>query len=621
MKSLLQRALEKGLSDELKDIPLAQILWKFVDTDSLSDVNRLLTAIKSNKGVDVNINEDEQDVNTDVRLRRILLRGIRKYPAESNTYYSIDFSCLGQCRSSVFLGANGIGKSSLYSAIEYGLLRDLVSARARGYEKPSDQKEYLRNVHNVVSESVIGLETHHQNIAVKLKEEVAGDGALSFPAFFCMNYDIEELSRGMKSEFIARQLGLVDFHALLIWMDGISEEVENYEDDINELTIQKRKIEFGHELNKALLGINDDGHKAILLKWESVYLKDTKEEVDDNTASEYKKLKKVLGIIQGALSGYISMEPLGDIFGLKIESILTGSEDIATPLLKSQVLRLREVVKFLDQRIRGAFVENSDSSIISLKSKDENLRELEDFYKNSEDKLKTKVRLYGVPKSNLDNFDKVRAYLNNEYYLNIKELLTEARIVFNDMFSNYFWDDISSVSLDIDGSMRNLEVRLRIVNPITGTKSMAVNPRRFLNTFRFKLYCVTLKISLAFCCMRLYGVNSPIVIDDVFDSSDFANREQIRKFIRTLFETHERIFHSVKPLQLIFFTQDDVIGDSVYRGISDFQPGEGVKYSRIFDLHEVDEKDEVDELIPFLGIEGKPETYKFKVIRVEDHIK
>lgn len=99
------------------------------------------------------------------------------------------------------------------------------------------------------------------------------------------------------------------------------------------------------------------------------------------------------------------------------------------------------------------------------------------------------------------------------------------------------------------------------------------NAKEYLNTFRIKLFTVAFKFALSCSVKAIYHENWPFVLDDVFDSSDFDNRIKLKDFIKKLVTYYNQTMRDAStqeyPLQLIFFTQDDIIGDSVFHGLKD----------------------------------------------------
>lgn len=105
------------------------------------------------------------------------------------------------------------------------------------------------------------------------------------------------------------------------------------------------------------------------------------------------------------------------------------------------------------------------------------------------------------------------------------------------------------------------------------SQTKRLEPRLYFNTFRHKLFCFTLKLAILCCEMELNGYAMPVVVDDVFNSSDFNNRRDICSCVESLTRGYNEIAarhgadSSDIAIQLIFFTQDEVIGENVYKGL------------------------------------------------------
>ncbi|MBD9177566.1 MAG: hypothetical protein EGP82_00035 [Odoribacter splanchnicus] len=94
-------------------------------------------------------------------------------------------------------------------------------------------------------------------------------------------------------------------------------------------------------------------------------------------------------------------------------------------------------------------------------------------------------------------------------------------------------------------------------------KEECFSPRKYYNTFRFKLFCMSLKAALAFCAQRLHHVNTPLILDDVFYASDFDNRILVKNFFMQLYRMHFELLDVKYPLQIICFTHDELIFESL----------------------------------------------------------
>ena len=90
--------------------------------------------------------------------------------------------------------------------------------------------------------------------------------------------------------------------------------------------------------------------------------------------------------------------------------------------------------------------------------------------------------------------------------------------------------------------------------------------KAYYNTFRFKLYVIALKLSLAFLYMRTSKTVVPIVIDDVFNATDFDNSIKLERFVYNIYKTYEEKVKSGIPLQLIVLTHDEMVMTAFRKG-------------------------------------------------------
>ena len=125
----------------------------------------------------------------------------------------------------------------------------------------------------------------------------------------------------------------------------------------------------------------------------------------------------------------------------------------------------------------------------------------------------------------------------------------------------------------------------------SGKTIASFSPSEYLNSFRLKTYCITVKIALAFAIMQAYNFVFPLVFDDVIFACDFNNRSGVKQFIRHIFDCYHRQCQSLSqkyPLQLIFFTHDDVVFEAA---VDAFDYCNDRIAGRMFDYRDVDKQD------------------------------
>lgn len=137
-------------------------------------ISPLYNSYKSKPRKKIEIEGEEIDLldkyRGDYRIKKIKISNIRGIP-DSKKPYGIDLTEEDEPVSMVILGTNGVGKSSIYDAVEYTICRRVGEAELRSSEKYIDNDkrfiEYLKRFNIDFSESDCVLETVKQNISIK----------------------------------------------------------------------------------------------------------------------------------------------------------------------------------------------------------------------------------------------------------------------------------------------------------------------------------------------------------------------------------------------------------------------------------------------------------------------
>lgn len=161
--------------------------------------------------------------------------------------------------------------------------------------------------------------------------------------------------------------------------------------------------------------------------------------------------------------------------------------------------------------------------------------------------------------------------LFNEFNLIHKELtrqINEQRQSINSEIN-----DILTELLDEINFWDGMDVAFKELFPdskiLTGLNTK-FTPRMYFNDFRFKIFMISISVAIAFSYMRKYSLCFPLVFDDVFNVSDFLNRStHVRQYINKVFEIYQKKLDGYQPLQLILFTQDEVVANAAYKGVID----------------------------------------------------
>lgn len=116
----------------------------------------------------------------------------------------------------------------------------------------------------------------------------------------------------------------------------------------------------------------------------------------------------------------------------------------------------------------------------------------------------------------------------------------------------------STVTIDGEPVKKSIVIaNIQYTDSSTG-ETKTFSPSLYFNTFRYKLFCLMVSLSMALATRIKYGINLPLVMDDLFYASDFVSKHTFSKFISEVI----RLFYKYTPelpLQFILFTHDDLI--------------------------------------------------------------
>lgn len=185
----------------------------------------------------------------------------------------------------------------------------------------------------------------------------------------------------------------------------------------------------------------------------------------------------------------------------------------------------------------------------------------------------------------VNNITQVVQYLEND----LNKILDEFYHISSDLIPNVLNEYLKEDDIHIE--IRRTDKTITPV-VIISNSSDGIPPKLWFNTFRMKLFIVAIKMSLAFTSKIIDKLNFPIIMDDIFDSSDFKNKFEISYFFHSIVLGHNKFaLLNQMPLQLICFTQDRLVADNVYKGICIASSDVPVKYCRMYHFKECTEDD------------------------------
>lgn len=657
MENLLKNKLIDGFrSGILKDNRLAAVLLNIVDSGKFFSASRrdlaadLISSEMPEDYIGRILESKEKSGNKfcDLRMLGISLSGIKKYPVRLDGLgFGLSFSKGSIPINSVFVGSNGVGKTSVYAALEYGGMRKLNTAAGRGYKRKigqaadkdktpeKDQGEFLIHTGNDIKDARLLLLTNDQIISLE-GEEIIKEAAnpLVPEVFYCSDYDVRELeSNDDYTRFLLRQIGLNHFYYALQLLYYLRVYVNKENKKQEEAKLWKVDSHKGEEpIRRLLLGIvlgnlkfeipSDERYSEIEGLTTALKSGESKTLVKNYTDKILKWSKEEQACFSSTEWISIEVHNKYEKF-IDILSQIKSKDYLLRGGKKNKILdKLREFLKFRKSLYDD--ITEYQGTLGDTPSSDFRLRFIKDIVGSLSDAGQNPdsldiERLFSSTEEEKkfeEEYSKLVTYLE-EYLAQIltewKEKITKS---IDSLLLDYFDIDNDSIkvnleinptngSLDqsdvISGDMEydeiyqfvnfNIQV-LTAHGNLNANQREGINPRQYLNTFRFKLFCVALKTALSCFVKEKYNLNYPLIIDDVFESSDFDSRLRLKNFVEKIVSCHDELLPSEKfELQIIFFSQDDLIAEQIYKGLIVSKGTQKVKFSRIYDYHEAVDTD------------------------------
>lgn len=616
LKHVLAEFLQPG--NVLHDIPLARHLY-----DVLSKRNFVIEANVSLSLSPLNwtdiislplsggkVPEAIPLTATDARFRKVLVKGIRKYP--TNDYcYCLDFADkTGHPTSSIIMGVNGVGKTSIYGALEMIGMGQMKTAEIHNLTA----KEYINNLFTSnakLSGKILSAQGPYEL-------DVAKPRVNCVPAFFASEFDIRKLETAVDlGEFLYKQLGVEDFyHLIRLLKDTISkmnldgDAMSQLRGDIkairNEIRILRLIVE------RRMDSIASSGSQPFSL--ESVPLFPTLCDGNNLVPEAASVLESYAHAVQQSEeNSFLVDKQFHDLSFSQYSNQLTSLKECIVSLLDTPRLDTVNKIKDIVKKINDGIDKLNKEREKFIEELNANVKKYEDTGYDCLNDLLEKQSQYANKKTEFDNSltYNTLASLNErgKFYGQLEVILDTLKSKFDalmeewihdfiqpvmeTLLGDYLIDDQASIVIAYESENNQISATLNIPaaktdegNPDSGL----IPPKAFFNTFRLKMFAVSLKIACACCAKKIYNANWPVIIDDVFNSSDFDNRIRLGDYISNIFKIYRRLKSVGRmPLQLILFTQDDVIANSVFNGLR--ANNEGAKLMRLHDYRSFSERE------------------------------
>lgn len=577
--------------------------------------------------------------NKDYRFLYLYLKSFRKFPLIDD-YYGISYCRVVIDKGYKFIpentllqGANGSGKTSVFGAMEY-LFTGKISAAEK---QKQETKDYIPYAGKTAEDVDINVVTKSYFFGLKSKNSHQQDfQGLCLLPFFCSEYDVDKVIGKGIDAFVYEQMGYTLIRGIIKKIDDELDLADNQYKEIGKslLDIESRIAELDKEigtyeklwlpfLSLLVKMSNLPNAKNEIQSLKELLSKEFVQPIEsdvsekeilltrDNLDEEIRKICKIFG--KKAYSKYFELEYS------KLQESIKEESEIKNPLIGSVINKndnFIEALENLNRTRRGCvtilnkFMEDKvlSDTTLAIEWYDGLLKDLKEERQQAEDK-KQRYNVVNRIVSQKKEYSDFLNILKTEVYDVINTLTSISRELVNDVMNLFLMAD-EEMSMDFNKNTGDFKMNITLKangNPIPFT------PEKYLNTFRYKLFCMTLKMAIAFSMKKFYRINFPIVIDDVFYSSDFDHRCKVRDFFRLLFDKHKKLFPE-EDLQVIFLTHDDVVMDAAYHGIADVIGCSDVNRQIMFDHREALELS--SEKLPFKLKDGNQETMNMKKITI-----
>lgn len=491
---------------------------------------------------------------TDHRIKEMIFRHFRSVPIPKEGDYGLQFTNEeGEPISLFLVGSNGTGKTTIFSAFERHYLSDTSLSK----EKDLEEKKILTYGFGQLK----GIDTSVPTLSIKTMsgeyqdEHLDDRASYCSPAPFCSEYDLIEFGKKGDdlSDYILTQLGYGSLKLLRDRLEAIKDGKLSDLKISNDYTQSDLKVPDMDVVIRQFLDVYKQAGDMLdkARKYTSLYHQDyarfrngqspevfkDKWENLRNLSRENKDLDPAIIVTRSRrqINPETALKPediekqLQSMYALLEDALKTCYNNEENGLLTSLDKFYRRKHNMSEKYGKGLFDASTTRRITE---------ELE-IIQSLINQIKQEER-------------KIVLQFANERFRMIQEILA--------IFSN------TEGELYIPEDLPSDKLRFEIKGSKNDENNFHATPQEYYNSFRFKLYAVSFKIALALMEMKRKEIRVPIVIDDVFNASDFENNLRLEQFVYNIYKAYDSLQFE-EPLQLILLTHDEMVLNAFRKGV------------------------------------------------------
>lgn len=485
----------------------------------------------------------------DYRIEWMTFCNFRSVPdSHDKKLFGVNFTENGTPKSLFLVGSNGAGKTTLYSALEHYYLS--VNSLSKDMDLESE-KILTYGFGQIEGQQPVRLRVKTKNYEDVQEIELEHEG-FSSPASFCSEYDLRQLGEKGNdlTEYILEQLGYDDLSALI---DRLKLIIEKKEKDLKENSDPDESDMTAADYESMIAALLKDSAKAkeLLTKARE---RENLFNVDYTLYGEGKKTGRFT--VHWKRLQSLTEKPKSDmpIAALEKGSVIKRNAERANGLTR----KLMQMYRMLEESLQVC----KDKSRIGLQ------QELDKYYR---DKISLSDK---EARSILPEIEVNQARVELKTLREVLKMLVDSKESIIRLFKTERFPmikDILEIFSNNDGELYIAEdagdnrLKIEVKDPIAGKNTFHATPQEYYNSFRYKLYAVSFKIALALMEMKEENIRVPLVIDDVFNASDFENNIRLEYFVHNIYKAYDSMDMGV-PMQLILLTHDEMVQAAFKKG-------------------------------------------------------